>query len=165
MKRYVLCYAHKLPHYHTNEIILIERKKDDWQKGKLNLPGGSIHDGETPEEAAFRELREETGLYASLADIRVVGEIVGNTDEAESAWSVVVCFCPYRAMHGQFPQEAKTLTAEGDIHTMDWRDAIHDPRLIPNLKLIVPYCQSRLTGWRLVRCADEYTWVTTLPKD
>ena len=44
------------------QIALIERKKPPF-KGKWALPGGFIEKNETVEEAAFRELQEETGLH------------------------------------------------------------------------------------------------------
>jgi 8-oxo-dGTP diphosphatase len=42
-------------------VVLIEKQKPDWQKGRLNGIGGKIEEGETPEEAMIREFREETG--------------------------------------------------------------------------------------------------------
>lgn len=37
------------------------RSKDPY-KGLFNLPGGKVEDGETGLQAAYRELREETGI-------------------------------------------------------------------------------------------------------
>lgn len=44
-------------------FLLVERGKEPW-KGWLAFPGGSIEAGETPEQAAIRELKEETALDA-----------------------------------------------------------------------------------------------------
>lgn len=46
-------------------FLLVERGKEPW-KGWLAFPGGSIEAGETPEDAAIRELKEETALEAGL---------------------------------------------------------------------------------------------------
>lgn len=44
-------------------FLLVERGKEPW-KGWLAFPGGGIDAGETPEQAAIRELKEETALDA-----------------------------------------------------------------------------------------------------
>jgi ADP-ribose pyrophosphatase YjhB (NUDIX family) len=59
-KQYVLCFPHQVPFHSMQDVVLIERKNEP-HAGKLNLPGGKIHDGEPIEKAACRELEEETG--------------------------------------------------------------------------------------------------------
>ena len=44
------------------EILLIQRPKDKPMPGLWEFPGGKIEQGEKPEEALVRELREEIGL-------------------------------------------------------------------------------------------------------
>ena len=52
------------------EVALVYRKRhDDW-----SLPKGHIEEGETREEAALREVKEETGLDARITE--PLGEIV-----------------------------------------------------------------------------------------
>ena len=44
-------------------VLLCKRGSDtSWMPRKWGFPGGSIEEGETPEQAAVREIREETNL-------------------------------------------------------------------------------------------------------
>ena len=76
-----------------NEILLEERSDD----GFFDFPGGGIDLKETAEEAAARELKEETGLTANRLDIFKVysGEITYykyfNGDEIYGIDSVFIC--------------------------------------------------------------------------
>jgi 8-oxo-dGTP diphosphatase len=48
-----------------SSVVLVEKSKHrglEWQRGKLNGPGGKVEPGETPEEAMRREFREEASL-------------------------------------------------------------------------------------------------------
>lgn len=47
-----------------DEILLIN-KKTGLGKGKVNAPGGKVEVGETPEQCAVRECREELGITVS----------------------------------------------------------------------------------------------------
>lgn len=50
-----------------NEILLMERVKPNAHY--YGVPGGRLEPGETPEQAAIRELHEETGLIITLGQL------------------------------------------------------------------------------------------------
>ena len=62
VKRKVLAYVTR-----GNELLVFRHR--DFPEAGLQAPGGSIEDGEDPDEAVLRELQEESGL----TDVRVVG--------------------------------------------------------------------------------------------
>jgi 8-oxo-dGTP pyrophosphatase MutT (NUDIX family) len=50
------------------------------RRGTLELPGGTVEAGESFEAAVVRELREETGLIARPADVRLLGTLVDHVE-------------------------------------------------------------------------------------
>lgn len=66
-ERAVLCFIKE-----TERLMLIH-KKTGLGTGKINAPGGRIEQGETPEQAAVRETREEIGLVPS--ELKKVAEL------------------------------------------------------------------------------------------
>jgi 8-oxo-dGTP diphosphatase len=46
-------------------VLLVKRAKPPWQ-GLWSLPGGRLEIGEAPRDAAYRELKEETGIEAAI---------------------------------------------------------------------------------------------------
>ena len=50
----------------NNQILLIHRHKNGLEY--FVLPGGGVEQGETPEQAAIREAKEETGLDVILSE-------------------------------------------------------------------------------------------------
>ena len=73
-----------------HQLLLVKSwlSQNEW-----NLPGGGVDKGETPSAAAVRELKEETGIEATAADmtllysIRSFGhdEVIFCTDQMRSA--------------------------------------------------------------------------------
>jgi ADP-ribose pyrophosphatase YjhB (NUDIX family) len=61
-------------------VLLVERDRGP-SEGLWSLPGGSIEAGETAEDAARREVHEETGLIAHISGLAGVYDII-DRDEA-----------------------------------------------------------------------------------
>jgi ADP-ribose pyrophosphatase YjhB (NUDIX family) len=59
--------------------VVVVRRSIDPGRGELGLPGGFMEVGESWQEAAVRELREETGITAAAADVRLF-EVHSGTD-------------------------------------------------------------------------------------
>lgn len=55
----------------AGQVVLTRQYRHPLRRVILDLPAGGVHVGETPEQAARRELAEETGL--SARDMRLLG--------------------------------------------------------------------------------------------
>lgn len=77
----------------ANERVLLARRADD---GQWDLPGGSLEPGETLEDTARREIREELGVdlgRLELLDVRSgpeVSHVYPNGDRVEGIVAVYV---------------------------------------------------------------------------
>ena len=50
------------------EIVLMEKTRPAWQQGRVNALGGKLRAGESAEDAARREVREEAGVDVAVWD-------------------------------------------------------------------------------------------------
>lgn len=71
-----------MPVTESNELIMILEPRTPIGRTVLAFPAGMIEQGETPEEAAIRELEEETGYLAkSVKKMRVLYPTIGYSNE------------------------------------------------------------------------------------
>lgn len=121
MTNYVCGFAFDREHH--NVLVLIEKNKPEWQKGKLNGIGGKIEDGETPHAAMVRECREETGL--EIPEWKQFARYTGD-------WGTVHFFTSNTANVFQ----AQMLESE-QIIILSIETALSMPH-IPNLRWLIP---------------------------
>lgn len=75
----------------NSKILLIQRVKPPY-KGYWTLPGGKIEFGEHPEEAALREVKEETDLDCKSEGLKgVASEIVHNNGTKVAHFMLYIC--------------------------------------------------------------------------
>lgn len=149
MREYVLVLPKKSPKSpRPNEVLLVLKDKPEWQAGRLNLCGGKIEPGETPIEAAERELKEESGLDA--IDMHVCGKMIGtagNTIDGED-WIVWCLRCDLLWDVYIKPRAIET-------EKVDWYKHWDNKRLMPNLKVIIPLLLMDITGWTITDQTTE----------
>ena len=80
-----------------------------------SIPGGGIEDGETPEEAAIRELKEECGLDGVI--VKKLAELYNN---GRTEYSFEVCVPEgQNAIKGYDPEEPKDKQAIKEVLWME----------------------------------------------
>ena len=107
------------------EMVMVIRYKNGNQKGFLDIPGGKIEDGETSEEAAVREFREETGI--TISDIKSVGRLVVEYPDRVFDFELFVANS-YQGEAGSF--------LESDSMWYLISDAICCKKIFPSVKLL-----------------------------
>ena len=60
---------------HSGDFLSLKRSSSSPQAKTWGTPAGKIEQGEAPELAAIRELREESGLELSLQNLKSLGKI------------------------------------------------------------------------------------------
>ena len=85
MKLATLCYV-----MHDNKTLMLYRnkKENDYHEGKWNGLGGKFEQGETPEECAVREIKEESGL--TVKDPNLKGIITFPMFDGIDDWYVFI---------------------------------------------------------------------------
>lgn len=92
-------------------LMLHRNKKDgDYHQDKYNGIGGKLEAGESPEECAIREVKEETGLTAKRLVYR--GHIAFPVFDGTSDWLCFIYECP------EFTGQIKACD-EGTLHWID----------------------------------------------
>ena len=106
MKLATLCYLRK-----DGKTLMIHRnkKEGDMHKDKWNGLGGKLEDGETPEECAIREVKEESGLDCKNPKLKGFLTFPGFHEEV--TWNVFVFVIE------DFSGEMVSDTPEG---TLEW---------------------------------------------
>lgn len=137
--RYVLVFPRKMDARGRlrakSTVMLIRKAKPLWQRGRFNLVGGKVEEGETSLDAAIREFKEETGITGEQFEF--AGVVDGND------WSIAVFDCVV-------PQYANPIFDPVEQAAWyNWHDVKDDPALIENLRLMVPMLMTRTYGWLL----------------
>lgn len=104
-------------------VILIRKRRPDWQAGRLNGVGGHIEPGETAAQAMRREFQEEAGL--DIDDWEHFATVRGH-------WGSVAFFRAFRPV-----ADVKTMTDEPiEAHAID--EALTSGQCLPNLSWLIP---------------------------
>jgi len=104
------------PHWTKDIVLSVSRKDNPFDFG---LPGGKVDDGETPEEACVREIKEETGL--DISSLSKVYEGVCYSPSGEDFWTI--CF-----LVESYSGEVSQMEGEGDVAWCGWNE-LTDPRM------------------------------------
>jgi 8-oxo-dGTP diphosphatase len=114
-----------------DKVLLMEKNRPAWQKGKLNGIGGRIEEGEQPVECMVREAKEEANISSTADEWRHFATLQG------PSWQVYMFALQY-------------LDKETDAQAMtDEQIAWHNPKALPehvvmNISWLVPLALEKL---------------------
>lgn len=142
-KNYVLGFAFDKS---RKEIILIEKQKPDWQKGKLNGVGGKVETfDETPYHAMIREFKEETGLSTGIDNWDLFGEMVFENDVMGGKATIFL----FR-MFDDSIQYCETIEEE-EVLRVNVDTCLDVYSCMHNLPILIPLALSKEFGYSILR--------------
>lgn len=114
--------------------ILLGKRKSKLGESTYSLPGGHLEFGETPEECAWRELKEETDLIASDA------QVISLTNDVAYGKHYVTVGVLVTKVSG-----AAKVMEEDKCEGWDWYDpeSLPDPLFVPSAKFIANYLEKK----------------------
>jgi 8-oxo-dGTP diphosphatase len=122
-------------------VLLVQKRKPDWQKGLWNGVGGKCEDGELHQEAIVREVLEETGIGLPIPNWTHFATEVGPGYEL---------FC-YKAELAILPRVLPSILATNDVgEPLRWfltGSTYALRQKLGNLNWLVPLAQD----WRTFR--------------
>lgn len=138
---------------HEDEVLLIKKRKPEWQRGRLNGIGGSIEVGETPLEAMRREFREETGLDIVHWEKFLTMNVFNGANTEKAVVHFFLC-------KSDVIENAKTTTRES-IHKVKTAD-VHIHKTVNNLS----WCINMALSMGHDECVSEFevSEIRTSPK-
>jgi 8-oxo-dGTP pyrophosphatase MutT (NUDIX family) len=115
--------------FREGRVALVRERYEDWEDEQWSLPSGAVEPGESPVEAAVRELLEETGLRVRVDQLTLMAEVLvvsGDGTSRSTAWN-------YRA---EVP--------DGDFAIDDPDSSVQEARWFPSAEAVplvraVPY--------------------------
>ncbi|KAF0193407.1 MAG: NUDIX hydrolase [bacterium] len=116
------------------KVLLIKRKIEPF-KGMWAIPGGFVRKGETLEEAARRELREETNVSNIYLEQLYT---FGDPERDPRAWVVTVAY------FALISSEQLEIKADTDAEDVDWYSMYNLPALAFDHEKILKYALERL---------------------
>ena len=84
IRKAVRCYLIK-----DNKVVTTKYKEGNKKSGYYDIPGGKIEDGETAEQTAIREMKEETGI--DIKNLEIKGKMVIEYPNRIFDFDVFVC--------------------------------------------------------------------------
>ncbi len=129
--------VHTVIHDGLGKILIIRRSKDDEVcPSEWDIPGGTLEDGEDPQEGAKREVTEETGLHISKLSLF---DYTANVDESKNKQFIRLIFI---AKTNQ-KQVSLNLKDHDEYEWIDLKDINSKYALVDYIKNILLTLQSK----------------------
>lgn len=134
IKRYCVGFAYYLDH-----VVLIKKKRPDFQAGLFNGIGGSLEFGESHLQAMVREFREETGTWVREGQWRYMGML--NDPYLENAEVSIFVgelgAFQYLNIINQVPHQRVMESVDKDYEVIEIVNYVHDALKLHNDKKFI----------------------------